>query len=670
MRTFLTSFRAAMPAILISFLILISCQTEPSNPSDMIYSYKGRVVDVHNVPVPFATVEALNASNRLMISMDSTDENGNFELLGMPENLESVLIIARHPNYRLFEQNLNFFSQAIRESKFQITLAYCDTCCGRIEIKVKDKNQNPLGGVEIRLYSKEQLLKKAVSDDTGNLVFNGICQGNYWIKLLKDRYNYLVKEFQLQECDTVRLNLQMESSGEEQDSCCHGVIKFYPKDAQTNQVINGATVKLWMNGNIISHKIVDGGVARFENICRGEYGVSFIAENYKSIEFKINLECNDTIDVTRNLEKNANVDSCCNNTLIVIPKDAITGQVLNGAAVKLKKNGTVVSYQTVAEGSARFEKICKGSYSVLIMAANYNNVEVPVEFGCGETKELVKYLEKNSGSKDSCCRGVVYFYPKDSESGTILNGTTIKLIYNGQILKSKVVEGGTAKFENLCMGSYQADFLNDSYNGLEYTFKLECNDTLQISKHLVRKTHQDTCCKGIIEVVVKDKASGSLVNGAKVKLLQNGTILTYKLTENGVAKFENLCQGTYGIAILATDYSLQQFEMTIGCNEHKEIIKYVDKTVSVDTCRTAVIKLFVKDEAALAIPNARVIITMGDKVITDTHMNAEGYFAIDGLTAPATYVVTIKKDGYTTKTITISFKECKIISETIVLSKL
>jgi hypothetical protein len=259
--------------------------------------------------------------------------------------------------------------------------------------------------------------------------------------------------------------------------------------------------------------------------------------------------------------------------------------------------------------------------------------------------------------------------PKDKSTGSALNGVTVKIYKNGQQIAYKTVEGGYAKFTDLCKGNYLIKIIAEGYTAIAFEYEMGCNTEQEIAKSMEKTNTGDSCCDGRIKLVVKDKNTGSVITGATVKLWKAGAIVATKTVSGDYVVFERVCKGVYGIDIIAEGYQSIEFQVEVGCNETIYLTKELQSNNASDTCYTAILKLAVKDSAnSTPISGASIRIYLGDVAVADGQTSAEGYFAEDNLMAPATYRVVISKDGYVSKTFEFYFNECKKIAETVRLT--
>jgi 5-hydroxyisourate hydrolase-like protein (transthyretin family) len=607
------------------------------------------------LPIPNVTLNLWKGSIKLGTYQTNGDGNYNFTKICQGEYQISL----SKDGY--VSQEFNFTMGCNDTVHFNKLMIPKDSCCnGKIKVIPKDKDtQEPLNGATVKLLKNGTLLSTKTVEN-GYALFGDLCDGIYRLSITKDGYNGI--EFS----DTLGCNGTQEvvkMMEKKQDSCCKGAIFFNVKDSTTGKPISNVTLNLWKGSTKLGTYQTNGdGNYNFTLICQGEYQISFSKDGYVSQEFNFTMGCNDSVHFNKLMVP---TDTCCNGKIKVIPKDKDSQEPLNGATVKLLKNGTLLSTKTVENGYAIFEKLCDGIYRLSITKDGYNGVEFSDTLGCNGTQEVVKLMEKK---QDSCCKGAIFFNVKDSTTGQPIPNVTLNLWKGSTKLGTYQTNGdGNYTFTLICQGEYQISFSKDGYVSQEFNFTMGCNDTVHFNKLMVPT---DTCCNGKIKVIPKDKDSQEALNGATVKLLKNGTLLSTKTVENGYAIFEKLCDGIYRLNITKDGYNGVEFSDTLGCNQTQELVEEMQKKQS-DTCCTAILKLKIIDnDTEQPISGAAMKVYIGDNLIKDATSNDEGWATVDGLCYPSTYNVKIMKDGYQTKVLDgITFPGCNLKSDTVRLIK-
>ncbi len=665
---FMKKFYFLLLGFLLSFAFF-GCETNNNVPNEE-NTVAGVLVDEQDIPIPYAVITAVKVSegksnilvSEQVIFVDTTDEDGNFELKNLPSPLSSIKLKVEHPDFKPFEDFILTFLEKQDKKKLRLRILHNDDCCGLITIKTLGSDSAAIGNAEVRLNRNKDIIRKGKTNDDGVITFERVCAGNYWVRIAKEGYQVIEREFGLENCDTLRLVYVLQRK--EVDTCCNGILKVEVKNKSNGEVLNGALVKLRKNGTLLTTLTVkENQPVYFRELCPGTYSLLIMKEGFKAIERDVSLECNDTVSITEELEQ----DTCCNSVVIVHVKDKSNNENLNGAKVKIWRDGAVYKMETVAESVVIFRNICQGKYGFSVFKDNYKTIEFTLEIGCNDSVEVTKYLEREV-TDDTCCNGKVVLYVKDSTENSALENAKVALWKGStKVGYLKTSQDGKVVFEKLCPGEYQISISRDGYHGREFSFNLECNETLEFVKKLLRETqNNDSCCNGKIILYVKDSTETTAISGATVFLWKGSTKVGYLTTnQDGKVVFEKLCPGEYSISINKTGYYGKEFAFGLECNETKEFTRKILRK-SNDTCCTAVLKLrIVDDSTGSAISGARVRISYGGAVVGDPVSNSEGWAVEDGLCAPRTYSIRVAAEGYQTREFEITFSECNTIKETV-----
>ena len=456
-------------------------------------------------------------------------------------------------------------------------------------------------------------------------------------------------------------------NGEHDDSCC-GKISILVSGS--NDEINHAEVKLRQGDHLISKAYTnDNGRLTFAHVCEGEYELRIAKDGFQVKELMVTVggEC-DSVYQSIELVSNGTStdDSCCGSTFDFVVKNA-SNETLNGVQIKLRKGDSDYIIKNTENGGAHFTELCEGIYAVRIAKEGYAVQEFSIEVGCNTEGELVKTLQ-SLGGHDSCCNGQISILAKNS-GGQIIEGAKVKLWKGGTFLKQETMHDGVT-WSGLCEGNYSISISAEGYAGKEFSFELGCNDTLEtFVKTLDANSHNDdSCCHGVLYLVVNKDGSDLKVNGATVKLWKNGQIYkTGTTNDHGLVKLEGICEGTYGVSIIREGYAGKEFDgVEFGCNDTLELHKAIVANGGGGDCCTAALKLRVKDSTNMDyLQGATVKIYKNNDLLATVESGAEGWAIKEGLCGNSTYHVVISKDGYHSKEFNFTYTECKILQETI-----
>lgn len=367
-------------------------------------------------------------------------------------------------------------------------------------------------------------------------------------------------------------------------------------------------------------------------------------------------------------------DSSCGAIRVTV-RDSSTGSFMQNVEVKVRREQKLLKKgKTDSAGTALFKFMNEGTYNLRFAREGYKVAEPNVAVGGNcDSVNLTIWMTplSNNNNADSCCNGKLVLYAKDSANVNPIHNATVKLWQGNSLKATKMSEqNGRVVFEKLCPGNYSVSINREGYIGKEFTLTFGCNDTLELTKLLLKK-NEDSCCGSKLIFYSKDSETNAALHYTTIKLWQGNSLQHTKVTEqNGRVVFENVCAGNYIVSMNREGYDGKEFAITVGCNENLEFVKNLTKKQSEECC-TAKLKLRVKDSTNMSyIQGAEVIIRdKNQQIVKQGATDAEGWVLLEGLCAPAYYYVTVLKAGYISREVKFMYNECKTIQETIWLKE-
>ncbi|HET6400250.1 MAG TPA: carboxypeptidase regulatory-like domain-containing protein [Candidatus Kapabacteria bacterium] len=277
----------------------------------------------------------------------------------------------------------------------------------------------------------------------------------------------------------------------------------------------------------------------------------------------------------------------------------------------------------------------------------------------------------------SCCHGRITLTVYDSATGHALDGGSASLYEDDQLVSTKPMNVNGTVWDGLCPGHYHFALSKDGYHSTEFALdSLGCNATREVHHTMVAETTNrgDSCCGGVVELTVTDSLTSHGISGAEVVIYYNGTELRSTITtDNGSARFDGLCMGSYRITINHDGYSQGVIEFNEECNATHGFTKSLLSTTTTSTCDTASLTIHVRDSLHqdTNISGAMVTIRIdghSDNFASGTTTDGGYYYSDHNLPGHTTYIVTISKDGYNTNSFAVQIGDCKNYEELIYLS--
>ncbi len=437
-----------------------------------------------------------------------------------------------------------------------------------------DNADSPIAGAIISTYTtdEEQAIESDTTDALGVFILKNIPAdvSNLNIKALHSNFEPIKMSFNELYNQSGKDKKKLKMKFQNNDTCFGKIyIKVY--SAKDSTVINKCEVKVRRgNATVRVSKTNEAGELSFLNVCPGEYNLRIYNDHYSVIEQNILVQQNDSSNYTfyMNLKQEVE-DTCCHGIIWVFPKDSATGASINGATVKLWKNGSHFRTHISADGKVGFDGLCPGTYGVDIISDGHKSIEFQVVIACNEVKELIKNIPQQD-----CCNNRLQVTVRDSLSSDALGSATVKLWHGSSVVATKITESlGSVVFENICKGNYSVSVKRDGYKAMEFNIEFDCDNNIE---KLVKLFPQeiDTCCTAKLKLRIKNAESIN-IDSAEVKVRLNGEqIRITNSNGEGWVNFEELCAPkTYSIRIYKAGYEVKEFNITF--NECKTISETV-----------------------------------------------------------------------------------------------
>jgi uncharacterized surface anchored protein len=455
---------------------------------------------------------------------------------------------------------------------------------------------------------------------------------------------------------------------ETDDSCCGTLVVTVTSGGSS---LNEAQVRVRHGDHTLATGYTnDHGMFVMHHVCPGEYNLRVAKTGYSVSEPNFSLSDCDSVGVGVSLTQTSTEhDTCCGGIFRINVSDSASGEGLAGGTVTMTRSGVTRS-ATIEHGYVIFREVCAGQYVFHVSKDHYRTIEFSETMHCNDSITMNRVLaaESTSGT-DSCCGGSITLYARDSASNELLNSGTARLWHGSTMLQSKTVSSTGTHFEHLCEGTYQISLSRDGYHSTEFNVEVGCNEDVTVTRLLVAEHAADTCCGGAVSLVVRDSTTNAVISGATVRLYMSGS-LQHTATTNGDGgvHFGSLCNGNCRMTVNKDGYGERVIEFELGCNQSREFSTKL-LSISHDTCCNAIMQIHVLDSAQSAeLTGATVTVRYHDVTVAHGTTNGDGNWAADGLCGDRTYVVTISKDGYNTKSINWTFTDCHTYTETFRLS--
>lgn len=607
--------------------------------------------DKDNNPIPGAVVKIWEKGKVIVEAETNSDGKAELDSLCEGDFFASVV----HPDFEEIEFEISFDCEEKTVVEKTLNTKDDDCCEGTAKFTIKDNAGNPVKNAVVILKKDGKAIADPRTNGDGVVEIDKLCEGSYSVVVEAEGFEREEESEIDIDCNEAYEEEKILEAKEEEEDCCDAEAEFIIRD-KDNNTISGAVIKIWNNGKVIAETETNSdGLAELDSLCEGDFHAHVVHPDYEDIEFDLEFDCAEKTIVEKTLE--AKEEDCCEAEAQILVQDK-DGNALDSATVILKKNGKEVSsFFTSSNGEANFSELCEGNYAIVIERDGYDRIEFEASISCDKKYETIRKLEE---LEKECCDGVVRITIESD--GDPLEGVKILLRKDGKAIEDPRTDSqGRVVIDGLCEGNYSVLATKEGYESIEWELEVDCDKEYETVKEMEEKD----CCEGVIELKIQDK-DGSNLDSAYVEIKKNGKREGYAATySDGIAKFENLCDGNYTIIIERSGYETLQYEIELGCNE-----KYVStKKLESKDCCEAIMKSKVYDkDTEEVIEGAIVVYKLKGETIADGETNSDGHFSEDGLCL-GTYEIIIEKDGYKTLTVEWKIEECDNFQETFRLEK-
>jgi hypothetical protein len=351
-------------------------------------------------------------------------------------------------------------------------------------------------------------------------------------------------------------------------------------------------------------------------------------------------------------------DSACGRLSLLVRTDEGLNPLEN-VEVRLKRNGKLVTKSfTDVGGRLVFNYLVAGTYDLRFAKDGFKVVEREFTIQhCDSASFDIRMVATTGGGEDSCCDGVLELIVLKDGSRDPIGNALVKLWRNGAVVKdARTNENGVARIANICEGEYGVDVLREGYKSKEFSIVFGC-DEVKGETILLESTsgNEDSCCHGILSVLVKNKNGGSPIPKALVKLYKGSTLKeSGKTNDNGIVMMDGICKGYYQITVIREGFKSIEQNVEFGCNDRKEVTIELGQAEQ-DSCCRGILELKVFEAGTTTgLKGATVKLRRNGAIIETGTTNAYGTVIMDGI-CKGEYSILILREGYIAKEETVVF---------------
>lgn len=408
-------------------------------------------------------------------------------------------------------------------------------------------------------------------------------------------------------------------------------------EIESEVLLVNTEIKLMHNKNEVATTTTDENANfSFEVDCNKKYRIVASKNSYVSKEAYFSSNKKNNASIVQNFKLKSAI---CNQIVTGLISNVETNEKLSDAQVSLLKNDEVV--QTTSsniEGKFRFEIDCNDTYTLKVEKQDFAIFEESFNTNSKHKNIIPKNIKLTSTICNQLLSGIV----TDFETKNAISGVQIQLIENNEVVDSTTSDNnGNYSFTLNCSSNYKIKSSLDNYTTSEFEWTTNKKHQNALTQNIQL---QSTICNQILEGLVIDIDSRSVLEGSKVVLAENGIeIDSQTIGADGKFSFQIKCNSSYELTTTKTDFSSSKVTLTTNSVKNHVLTKNI--LLKSTICEQLISGIITDIETGKTLPNSKVTLVINDNVIDEvlTNQNGEYQFNVDCNTS---YTISIAKADY------------------------
>lgn len=573
-----------------------------------------------------ASVVITNGINEFNLK---TNENGELTFEDLSEGEWNVSVSLDGYVSATYKANI----EAKKNTTMTVTLAK-EIKTGDLNVKVSDVDGNVLSGATVEVVRDDFSLRYS-TNDSGNVSFEDLEAGEYTVTISKNGYVERTTTVTIEAKKIVSIDVSLEK--EIQKGNLEVIVNKHDETPAIGAIV---TIRDKYGIDYGVYTADENGKITVEDMMIGEYHIEAYLEIDSEygvyIEDKFKIVDKETTQITLTLPEPQEPVTTGDAKITVVDNN---GKALENALVEISNGTSYFEAKTDVNGMISFSELDEGEYSVNVTLDGYESYETTINIVADETTELTATLK-------AITVGALDFLVVDTDDKPLTNASVTVFNNDGFEKTMMTDESGKIFLSELEAGTYTVIANLDGYLANNQQIVIESNKTTTAKMTLTKAP-----IIGNAFVKVSDVDGNTLAN-TTVKLFNDTHEYVLTTDENGTVVFENIDVGEYTVVASKDGYIEVKTNVTITKDETTNVEVVMEKEIT-----TGTLNVFIQDIDGNVIPNTTV--SINDKTY-ETDEN--GMLSIENL-EQGEYVVGISKDGYVSKsyTVTITAKETAIM---------
>ena len=432
-------------------------------------------------------------------------------------------------------------------------------CVQLIAGKLLNNTTNkPISNARVTIYKNDEAIDSLITAKDGNYKFKLNCNESY--KITAQKEHFIPNEITFETDET--LDAEIIENIELIPIPCVQQINGLITNAQTNELLEAITLKLYQNGDVISSKTtLNDALYNFELACNSDYIIIADKEGFYPTEIKIKTNANYDEEFTKDIVLKP---LPCNQIVTGIISNKLTEEPLINTELKIYKNGKLVTSEILrSRSNFKIELECEAAYKIIAQKEGFLDAEIAVN-----TDKQLNYNFTNDIELTPIeCNQLITGDILNKQTNEVLSNTTVKLFKGNELIDSQLIENSkNYSFKVDCNENYKIIAEKDGFETAEIPIRTDSRNDNKLNQKIALVPLP---CNQIVSGIVTNSKTGELLLNGTLKLVLNGTtIKTVKTDSNSAFSFNLKCENAY--TIIAEKEGFLNSEITLNTDKRRD----------------------------------------------------------------------------------------------------
>ncbi len=464
-----------------------------------------------NQPIVHANLKIFNSNNVILDSINTTKDgsykfklkcNETYKITAQKEHYISNEIAFETNDTLDTEINKNIHLNAI-------------PCVQQIKGIITDAITNELiENSSIKLYQQGNLLSEITTQTNALYNFELNCNSNYII--IADKEGFYPTEIKIN--TNANYDEEFIKDLKLNRLPCNQILTGITFNNVTEEPLINVDLEIYKNDKLVSSQLLRSrSNFKIELDCEANYKIIAKKQGYLNSEITINTNNKLDLEFTENI---ALTPIECNQLITSTFTNKQTNELLTNVTVKLLKDEQIIDSQLIeSDKNYSFKIDCNKNYKIIAEKEGFETSEIAFKTDNKNDYNLTQKIQLVPLPCNQLISGVI----TNSKTGEVLANTKLKLIENGNVIKTVTTNNNSEfNFNIECDRTYKITAQKNGFIDNEIIINSNNHIDLEFNENIALTPIE---CNQLITGTVTDKQTKELLTNVTVKLFKDEQII-------------------------------------------------------------------------------------------------------------------------------------------------